>query len=68
MIMIGLTKLKYCIRTKHSLDMPLKSPRKNCAFRRGDECVWHPATMSYCKANDIDMAYAVRFRCVLSEE
>ena len=65
---IKLTPLKYCIRTKHSPDMPLKSPRKNCAFRRGDECVWHPATIRYCMENDIDMAYAIRFGCVLAEE
>lgn len=66
--MIDLTDLKYCIRTKHSSDMPLKRPRKNCAFKRGDECVWHPATLRYCEANGIDVEYATRFRCVLAEE
>lgn len=63
-----LTPLKYCIRTKHSPDMPLRSPRKNCAFRRDDECTWHPATVRYCSENSIDTTYTVRFRCVLAEE
>lgn len=61
------TDLKYCIRTKHSRDMPLKNPRKNCAFRRGDECTWHPATLEYCKENGIDTDYGIRFKCVLAE-
>lgn len=65
---IKLTPLKYCIRTKHSPDMPLNFPRKNCAFRRGDECVWHPSTLKYCEANDIDVDYGIRFMCVLAEE
>ena len=65
---VNLTSLNYCIRTKHSQDMPLKHPRKNCAFLRGDECVWHPATAKYCKENDIDITYPLRFRCVLAEE
>ena len=67
MIDICFTDLKYCIRTLHSLDMPLMRPRKNCAFRRGDECVWHPATIRYCEANNIDTDYGIRFRCVLAE-
>ena len=62
-----LIKLKYCIRLKHSEDMPLKRPRKNCAFRDGDECSFHPATLRYCEANGIGISLKrTRFRCVLA--
>lgn len=64
-----LIELNYCIRLKHSEDMPLKRPRKNCAFRDGDECSFHPATLRYCEANGIGISLKrTRFRCVLAEE
>jgi len=65
--MAQLNDLLYCIRLKHSEDMPLKRPRKNCAFRRGDECMWHPATLRYIKENNINWDMSTQFRCVLSE-
>ena len=67
--MIKLTDLKYCVRLRHSKDMPLKKPRKNCAFKEGDECSWHPAHLRYCEENDIDlkMNFGIRFRCILTK-
>lgn len=75
-------KLKYCVRTKHSDDMPLKFPRKNCAFRGSgkfnsehltcepNECIFHPAHIKYCEENDIKLSnnFGVKFICVLSEQ
>lgn len=82
--MVELTDLKYCVRLKHSKDMPLKKPRKNCAFKGSqwlkrfpkiwhlpEECVFHPAHLRYCKDNDIDIKqenFNIRFRCVLCKE
>lgn len=79
--MTELTDLKYCIRLKHSEDMPLKKPRKNCAFKGSqwlklfpeighlpEECVFHPAHLRYCKKNNIsrdEFAGFPVFRCVL---
>jgi len=73
-------KLKYCVRTKHSEDMSLKYPRRNCAFRgsspynskhlmgESNECKFHPAHIRYCEENDIDLSnFNVKFICVLSE-
>ena len=49
----------------HSEDMPLKHPRKNCAFKNGDECTWHPATLRYVQENNIPWDMSTKFRCVL---
>ena len=71
-------KLKYCVRMKHSEDMPLKRPRLNCAFRGSsewnsknlncepNECIFHPAHIRYCEANGIDLSkFDVKFICVI---
>lgn len=79
-----LKPLKYCPRLKHSDDMPLKSPRKNCAFkgstwikrdtvsdrRDARECEFYPAHIRYCKANGIDLRtdFGIRFMCVLESD
>lgn len=61
-----LKELKYCIRTKHSKDMPLKQPRMNCAFLEGKECSIHPAHIDYLEANNLGNDWtAIKFRCVL---
>jgi len=57
--------LMYCIRLKHSEDMPLKRPRKNCAFKSGEECTWHPATLKYVQENNIPYNMNTKFKCVL---
>ncbi len=65
-----LTELKYCPRIKHSEDMPLKKPRKNCRCknsswirrypkswdrRNPNECIFYPMHIRYMKANDIKL-------------
>lgn len=62
-----LKELKYCIRTKHSKDMPLKQPRMNCAFLEGKECCPNPSEiLDYLEANNLGNDFT-RFnsRCVL---
>lgn len=61
-----LKELKYCIRTKHSIDMPLKRPRMNCAFLEGKKCSVHPAHIDYLEANDMGNDWTTfNFRCIL---
>jgi len=61
-----LKELKYCIRTKHSKDMPLKQPRMNCAFLEGKKCSFHPAHIDYLEANNMMNSRSfLKFRCVL---
>ena len=73
-------KLKYCVRIKHSEDMPLQKPRLNCAFRgsskwnsenlmgKPDDCKFHPAHIRYCEENNIDLnTFGVNFKCVISD-
>jgi len=62
---VSMIDLLYCIRLKHSEDMPLKRPRKNCAFKNSDECTWHPATLKYIQENNIPWTFSTRFRCVI---
>ncbi len=65
-----LTGLKYCPRTKHSEDMPLKRPRENCHCkgsswirrypksadgRNPDECGFYPMHIRYMEANNIKL-------------
>ena len=74
-------ELKYCVRVKHSKDMPLNKPRLNCAFRGSsefnskhlicepDDCTFHSAHIKYCKANGIDLNdpknFGINFKCVI---
>lgn len=79
-----LTELKYCPRTKHSEDMPLKRQRKNCHCkssswirrhqkswdrRNPDECEFYPMHLRYMEANNIKLDnFGIRFRCVLAAQ
>ena len=74
-------KLKYCVRMRHSEDMPLQKPRLNCAFRGSskwnrenltcvpDDCIFHPAHIKYCAENDINLRknFDINFKCVLDD-
>ena len=62
-------KLKYCVRTKHSIDMPLKHPRKNCSFKEGRICSYHPCHIRYNEENGIKtfIDFATIYICVLEE-
>ncbi len=68
--MSELTELNYCPRTKHSEDMPLKRPRRNCHCKSSswirrypksvdrknpDECRFYPMHLRYMEANNIKL-------------
>jgi hypothetical protein len=70
-------ELKYCVRTKHSPDMPLQHPRMNCSFLEEKECSFHPAHIRYLEANSMkrlwnyyrhNTGFLLKFRCVLFDE
>ena len=60
-------QLEECPRIQHSLDMPLKYPRKNCALRsmvNQNHCMFTPCVARYCEAKGIKYDFGTTFLCV----
>ena len=61
-------KLKYCPRTKHSKDWPLKKATKVCAQKEGRYCGMYPNMRRYIDVNEVELkpnGFKKRFICVL---
>lgn len=62
---IDIVNLKYCPRTKHSPDLPLKKPTRTCFNRSNDgRCGFLPCVNRYCDKNNVKFSLGTQFICV----